>query len=108
MVPVKLSGGSRFIELYAQGALGLSLGITTLKTGSDEAPLQSQQTTDTHWGWVLGGHGGIAFAISRPLVLFFQGGYEHAPTIANLLGETHDVGGPSAQAGLRVRFQRST
>jgi len=101
----RMSGGRRFLELYAQGAIGLTMGITTLKTGSPKAPEQAQETTDIHWGWVIGAHAGIAFTVSRPLVVFFQGGYEYAPTIANLLGETHDAGGPSFQVGLRLRFE---
>src|SRR5262249_44824867 len=64
----KMKPGSSFIELYAQGAIGLSLGVTTLTTGSPKAPAQKEETTDTHWSYVLGGHAGAAFATRGPLV----------------------------------------
>jgi Caspase domain len=96
---------SSFIELYAQGAIGLSLGITTLTTGSARPSTRKEETTDTHWGYVLGGHAGAAFATPGALIFFLQGGYEYAPTIANLVGDVHNSGGPSAQLGARLRFE---
>jgi hypothetical protein len=101
----RLDPGSPFVELYAQGALGLTMGVATLTTGSSLAPQASSESTDVHWGYVLGGHAGAAFASGGPLVFFLQGGYEYAPTIGNDLGEVHDSGGPSAQLGFRVRFE---
>ncbi|MBX3221951.1 MAG: caspase family protein [Labilithrix sp.] len=104
-VPIgRMSPRSSFIELYAQGAIGLSLGVTTLSTGSSRAPAR-EESTDTHWGWVLGGHAGAAFATRGPVIFFLQGGYEYAPTISNLVGDVHNSGGPSAQIGARLRFE---
>jgi len=99
------SSSKPFIEIYAQAAFGLSLGVTTLKTGSTRAPSQTTETSDTSFGWVLGGHAGASVSLSRHLGLFLQGGYEYAPTLTNELGETHNSGGPSLQLGFRVRFE---
>lgn len=94
-----------FVEIYAQAAFGLALGFTALKTGSPKAPTQGQETTDTAFGWVLGGHGGASVSLSRHLGLFVQGGYEYAPVFTNEIKETHNSGGPSTQVGLRARFE---
>ncbi len=104
-VPIgQMKPKSSHIELYAQGAIGLSLGITTLTTGGTKSTA-TETTTDTFWSYVIGGHAGAAFATSGPLVVFLQGGYEYAPTISNLIGDTHNSGGPSVQLGARVRFE---
>jgi hypothetical protein len=106
IVPVgQMTKGSAFIELYAQGALGVSLGLTTLTTGSPRAPTQTKETSETYWGYVLGGQAGVAFAPRAPIAVFLQGGYEYAPTISNLLGDDFNSGGPSGQLGLRLRLQ---
>ena len=39
------------------------------------------------------------------LGLYAGGGYEHAPVISNLVGDTLNVGGFSGQLGLRLRFE---
>jgi hypothetical protein len=104
-VPIgQVKPGSSYIELYAQGALGLSLGVTTLVTGSTKTT-QTDTSTDSFWSYVLGGHAGAAFSTRGPLAFFVQGGYEYAPTIANLVGDTHNSGGPSVQLGARFRFE---
>ena len=39
-----------------------------------------------------------------PLTLFVQGGYDYAPAIHDLIGDTHDSGGFSVVLGLRLRL----
>jgi hypothetical protein len=39
-----------------------------------------------------------------PLTFFLQGGYDRAPALTDLIGDTHDSGGFSASLGLRVRL----
>lgn len=105
MVPLgAMRPGAAFLELYAQGAAGVSLGFTSLTTGSPKLT-RSKETSETFWGYVVGGHVGAAIGTRSPVILFLQGGYEYAPTIANLLGDVRDSGGPSVQLGMRVRFR---
>lgn len=97
------AGGS-YIDFFGQLGGGLTLGVTSLTTASQRGgPITT--STDTYVGWVLGGFGGMSFAAGRMFVFFLQAGYEYAPTIPNLLGDVHDVGGPSTQLGMRVRFE---
>lgn len=100
---LRAGGGGAYIDAYAQGALGVTLGFSSLTTASTRGgPVDT--TTDTYVGYVLGGFAGVAVNAPRLFSLFLQGGYEHAPTVKNLLGDAHDAGGPSAQLGLRFRF----
>lgn len=95
----------QYAELYGQLQLGVSLGIATLETGSQSGAVPRESTTDLHLGYVVGGFGGVNTSLGRFVALFLQGGYEYAPTISNLVGDTHNSGGPSFQLGLRFRFQ---
>lgn len=105
MLPLGQMGPrSSFIELYAQGAVGFSLAVSTLVTGSPKSSV-SESTADTSFGFVLGGHAGAALAFPGPLVFYLQGGYEHAPTLSNLVGDRHDSGGLSTLIGARFRFE---
>lgn len=91
-------------QIYGQIAGGLTLGNTKLTTtqSADGAPAES---SDTHWGGMVGGAGGIA-GVFPYWGIFLQAGYDYAPTVANLLGETHDAGGFHMELGARVRFGR--
>ncbi len=95
---------SSFMMVYGQVQGGLTLGVATLTTGTTDG--SHETSTDTHWGWWLGGAAGLAFQTRGPLALFVQGGYDFAPTITNLTGETHDSGGVSFELGARFRFGR--
>jgi hypothetical protein len=103
-VPIgEMGPGSAHMEIYGQLQGGLTLGVgkyTTSGTGSAPA------TTDTYWGYWLGGAAGLGFATRGALAFFIQLGYDYAPTISNLLGDTHDSGGLSFEIGARVRFGR--
>lgn len=97
------AGGS-YLDVYGQLGGGLTLGVTKLTTASQRGgPIET--TTDTHFGWVLGGFAGLSFVTPSLFAFFLQGGYEYAPTIPNLVGDVHDAGGPSVQLGMRLRFE---
>lgn len=96
--------GASYFDVYGQIGGGLTLGVTKLTTASQRGgPIET--TTDTHFGWVLGGFAGLSFVTPTLFAFFLQGGYEYAPTIPNLVGDVHDAGGPSVQLGTRLRFE---
>lgn len=96
--------GGAYFDAYGQLGGGLTLGVTSLTTASQRGgPIET--TTDTHFGWVLGGFAGLSFVTPSLFAFFLQGGYEYAPTIPNLVGDVHDAGGPSVQLGMRLRFE---
>ncbi|MBX3192761.1 MAG: caspase family protein [Labilithrix sp.] len=94
---------STYLDLYGQVGGGITLGFSTLTTGSTRTDA-SETSSKTDIGYTLGGALGLLLATGGPFAFYLQGGYDHAPTIANALGERHDAGGPSGQLGLRFRF----
>jgi hypothetical protein len=95
---------STYLELYGRLGGGLTMGTATLTTGST-LTVDRERSTEVHWGYLIGGAAGLAVVAPRYVSFFLQGGYDYAPTIANLVGDTHDGGGPSAQLGVRLRFE---
>jgi hypothetical protein len=107
-------GGSVFLRVagdlvghwlgaYAEIGAGMSLGTLRYETTqSGVAP----STTDTSVGYLLSGAAGLKVRFGPRLSLFLQAGYDRAPAIANLIGDTHDSGGPSALLGMRLAFGR--
>jgi hypothetical protein len=95
-----------YFEIYGRVWGGLTLGTTTLTTGATSTTAR-ERTTETHHGFAVGGAAGIAIVAPRLVAFFLQGGYDFAPTVANRLGDVHDGGGPSAQLGLRLRFEET-
>ncbi|MCU0686297.1 MAG: caspase family protein [Polyangiaceae bacterium] len=91
-------------EAYGQLGGGLTLGLSRLTTGSSAGGGRAT-TRETSWGYVVGAAAGLSLVMPRSLSFFAQGGYEYAPTISNLVGETHNSGGASAQVGARLRFE---
>jgi hypothetical protein len=87
--------------VYAQVGGGMSLGFLDYQTKQTDVPPSS---TGTYVGYVLGGAGGMTLRFRRFATLFAQAGFDHAPAIRNLIGDTHDSGGPSVVFGLRVRL----
>lgn len=56
-------------------------------------------------GYLLGGAAGMTARFQRiPVTLIAQVGYETAPIIRNLIGNTYDSGGPSFVIGFRLRL----
>jgi hypothetical protein len=90
-----------WLGVYAQVGGGLSLGVLNFQTVQTGVPPSS---TDTYMGYVFGGAGGMTVRFRHLATLFAQAGYDHAPVIQNLIGDTHDSGGPSLVLGLRIRL----
>jgi uncharacterized caspase-like protein len=92
----------RWLGVYGQAGAGGSLGTLTYKTQQTGVP---SSTTGTYGSYLLSGAVGVTASLRRvPLTFFLQGGYERAPAIENLIGDTHDSGGFSASLGLRFRL----
>jgi hypothetical protein len=89
----------RLLDVYAQ--LG---GGGSMATSSLEKPLGSYN--DLSFGYMLGVAGGLVVAPDARFGGFVQAAYDRAPALTNLIGDRHDVGGPSVSLGLRVRFGR--
>jgi hypothetical protein len=91
-----------YVDLYGQVGGGMTLGFTRLTTGSTRSNT-SETTKETDVGYLLAGAAGIGIT-KTPVTVFFQGGYDYAPTIANLFGDVYNAGGPTGQLGLRVQL----
>ncbi len=87
--------------VYAQAGGGLSVGVAKLQTAATSGPTHS---TDVFYGYVLAGAAGITLTMPRNFGFFTQVGYDKAPAIKNLIGDTHDSGGASLVFGFRLRL----
>jgi uncharacterized caspase-like protein len=91
-----------WLGVYGQAGVGMSLGLLTFTTAQTGVPPTS---TQSYANYLLSGAVGMTFRFRRvPLTFFVQGGYDRAPAIRDLIGDTHDSGGFSAGLGLRVRL----
>jgi hypothetical protein len=91
------------LDVYGQVGVGLTLGFSTLTTGSTKTD-SSETSTETDDGYMVGGAAGLSLVSSGPFALFLQGGYDYAPTHKNLVGDVHNAGGPFGQFGVRVHL----
>ena len=91
----------RWFGIYGQAGGGVGLGVVTLDTQQTGVPPSS---TDTSVGYILGGAVGCTVRFRRLFTFFVQGGYDYAPVIHDLIGDTHDGGGFSGVLGLRARL----
>jgi Caspase domain len=91
-----------YLDLYGQVGAGMTLGFSTLTTGSTQNNA-SETATENDVGYFFSGAAGVAI-VRLPVSVFFQAGYDYAPTTKNLIGDVHDAGGPSGQLGLRFQF----
>ena len=91
-----------YLDLYGQVGGGIALAKSTLVTGSTQNS-SSETSHETDAGLLLDGAAGVA-VVRRPVTFFAQGGYDYAPALSNLVGDTHNLGGPSAQVGVRFEF----
>ena len=90
-----------WLGVYAQVGGGISLGVLNYQTVQTDVPPSS---TYTFMSYVVGGAAGMTVRFPRFATIFAQAGYDHAPVIENLIGNTHDSGGPSFVLGVRVRL----
>jgi hypothetical protein len=89
------------LGVYGQAGAGVSLGVASFQTQQTGVPAS---TTTFYGGYLLGGAAGLTLRFRRvPLTLFLQGGYDTAPAIKDLIGDTHDSGGFSLAFGVRLR-----
>jgi uncharacterized caspase-like protein len=94
--------GGRWLGVYGQAGGGLSLGQLKYETQQTGVP---PSTTTDYASYLLSGAVGMTLRLQRvPLAFFLQGGYDRAPAIRDLVGDTHDSGGFSASFGLRFRL----
>jgi hypothetical protein len=92
----------RWLGVYGQAGAGLSMAFLTYTTQQTGVP---PSATSTYVSYLLGGAVGATIRFRRlPVTLFVQGGYDTAPAIHDLIGDTHDSGGFSATVGARVRM----
>ena len=90
------------LGVYGQAGVGPSLGVVTFETQQTGVPPTS---TDTSIGYLMSGAVGVTARLQAPVTFFAQGGFDYAPAITNLIGDTHDSGGFSLAFGLRGRFK---
>ena len=87
--------------VYGQAGVGMGLGVVKLETQQTGVP---PSTTTTSFGYVLTGAVGAKARLGPVFSLFGQLGYDYAPVIRNLIGDTHDGGGFSAVLGGRFNL----
>jgi hypothetical protein len=89
--------------LYGQAGVGMSIGTVNVQTAQTGVPPSS---TNVYFGYLLSGAAGLTARLPKPHIVefFVQAGYDHAPAIQNLIGDTHESGGPSFVLGLRVHL----
>ena len=91
----------RWFGVYGQAGAGFGLGIVDLETQQTGVPPSARTYS---MGYILGGAVGATARLGRVLTLFVQGGYDYAPVIRNLIGDTHDGGGFSVVLGMRFHL----
>ncbi len=87
--------------LYGQAGGGFGLGVVTLATQQTGVP---PSTATVSWGYLLSGAVGPTARLGRAVTLSAQFGYDYAPVIHNLIGDTHDGGGFSVLLGVGVHL----
>ena len=94
----------RLFQLYGQAGGGASVAFSTLQTTDEQGVVHSPET---QWAYLLGVAAGIAAAPDSRIGPYLQASYDHAPALANLLGDKHEVGGFAISLGARVRFGKA-
>ena len=92
---------NRWFGVYGQAGAGVALGVVDLETQQTGVP---PSTRDTSFGYLLSGAIGCTADLPRFVSFFLQGGYDYAPVIHDLIGDTHDGGGFSVALGIRFRL----
>ena len=83
---------------YAQAGVGLAWATTKY---TDHLQASTEIETETQVGFHLGLAAGVNVMPWKHLGFYTQANYNVAPAMENLLGESHDVGGPSFMLGVR-------
>ncbi|HEY8041546.1 MAG TPA: caspase family protein [Polyangiaceae bacterium] len=90
-----------WLGVYGQAGAGMTLGVLDFKTQQTGV---APSTTTTYAGYLLSGAVGMTLRFDHYLTMFVQAGYDRAPAINNLIGDTHDSGGLSGVLGARWRL----
>jgi hypothetical protein len=89
------------LGIYGQAGVGMSLGVLDYSTSQTGV---APSSSNTYFGYLISGDVGMTVRLPSLVTFFLQGGYDRAPAITNLVGDTHDSGGFSAVVGARLRF----
>ena len=90
-----------WLGVYGQAGAGVTLGVVDYHSEQTGVPPSGRET---YAGYLLSGAVGVTARLSRRFSLFLLTGYDHAPAIHNLLGDSHDSGGVSLALGLRLHL----
>jgi hypothetical protein len=95
---------------YSSGRWGglipfADLGVGAARANSSLQIGEMDPTDEVHWGPMFSAAAGGQLMILPAFGLYAKARYAVAPTIDNLIGDTHDVGGWFFSAGLRVAIQ---
>jgi hypothetical protein len=91
----------RVLGIYGQAGAGLTIGFLEDQTQQTGVPPSS---TNTYYGYLISVAGGMTIRMPQVAMLYLQVGYDLAPAITDLVGDTHDSGGVSGVVGMRFRF----
>jgi hypothetical protein len=91
------SSGGGIVPFVQAGA-----GVARARTSYERA--FSTPDTETFWGYHMGVAWGVQLMPWRRFGLFIRMGYDYAPILHNLVGDTHNSGGVTTDLGVRVRF----
>jgi hypothetical protein len=83
---------------FVQAGAGVARARTSYQQDS------SGSDVEIFWGYHMGVAGGVQIMPWRRFGLFARMGYDYAPIIENLVGDTHNSGGTTTELGIRARF----
>jgi hypothetical protein len=89
------------LGIYGQAGAGLTIGFLGDQTQQTGVPPSS---SNSYFGYLLSAAGGFTIRLPALVTLFAQFGYDLAPAITDLVGDTHDSGGFEGVVGARFRF----
>ncbi len=95
----------RVLGVYGQAGVGLTLAFLSDQTQQTGVPPSS---SSTYLGYLLSAAAGMTVRLPELATLFVQVGYDRAPAITDLVGDTHDSGGISGVVGVRFRLGDGT
>ncbi|HEX5661075.1 MAG TPA: hypothetical protein VFX59_27980 [Polyangiales bacterium] len=94
---------SHWVVFYAELTLGLAFTKSLLEyevqAGTTYVPERDDKRSRA---FALRALLGFQFGFTTHFGAFLAGGWTHAPTLENAIGETHDAGGPTILTGLRL------
>ena len=86
---------------YLRGGVGVTYARTSYREQDAVTHAVRSDDASSDLGFALRGAGGLALMPWRHIGFYVEGNVTYAPTVDNLLGDTHDSGGVGLLAGLR-------